>query len=48
MCTNNKGLMSLMLHTKLNQIGPVVPGKKIFKVFLPYMSMAAILIMSPA
>ena len=34
-----------MLHTKFIKVGPVVPGKKIFKVFLPYMGLAAILVM---
>ena len=32
-----------MLHTKLWEIGLPVPEKKIFKGFLPYMGMAAIL-----
>ena len=30
------------------EIGLLVPGKKIFKGFLPYMGMAAILVMRPA
>ena len=33
-----------MLLTKL-KVGSLVPGKKIFKVFIPYMGMAAILVM---
>ena len=31
----------------LVEIGPVVPEKKIFEGFLPYMGMAAILVMWP-
>ena len=35
-----------MLHTKFQvEIGPVVLEKKIFEGFLPYMGMAAILVM---
>ena len=34
-----------MLHTKFREIGRPVPEKKIFKGFLPYMGMAAILVM---
>ena len=34
-----------MLHTKFRGIGLPVPEKKIFKGFLPYMGMAAILVM---
>ena len=41
-CTNNKGLRSLILHTKF-KICQVVPGKMVFKGFLPNMDMAAIL-----
>ena len=38
-------LESSMLHANLVEIGPVVPEKKIFEGFLPYMGMAAILVM---
>ena len=34
-----------MLHTKFVEISLPVPEKKIFKGFLPYMGMAAILVM---
>ena len=34
-----------MLHAKFSVIGPLVPEKKIFEGFLPYMGMAAILVM---
>ena len=34
-----------MLHTKFPEIGLPVSEKKIFKGFLPYMGMAAILVM---
>ena len=34
-----------MLHTKFVEIGLPVPEKKISKGFLPYMGMAAILVM---
>ena len=34
-----------MLHTKFREIGLPVPEKKIFGGFLPYMGMAAILVM---
>ena len=34
-----------MLHTKFQEIGLPVPEKKIFGEFLPYMGMAAILVM---
>ena len=34
-----------MLHAKFVEIGPPVPEKKIFDGFLPYMGMAAILVM---
>ena len=34
-----------MLHTKFVKIGPLVLEKKIFEGFLPYMGMAAILVM---
>ena len=37
-----------MLHTKFRKIGPPVLEKKIFEGFLPYMSMAAFLVMGPA
>ena len=37
-----------MLHTKFMEISLLVPEKKIFKGFLPYMGMAAIWIMGPA
>ena len=43
--TNIKGLGLLCFIKFLTKIGPVVPGKRIFKVFLPYMGMAAILVM---
>ena len=36
-----------MLYTKFVEIGPPVPEKKIFEGFLPYMGVAAILIMWP-
>ena len=36
-----------MLHTKFRGIGLSVPKKKIFERFLPYMGMAAILVMWP-
>ena len=41
---NYDGLESLMLHTKFRGNRPAVP-EKIFKGFLPYMGMAAILVM---
>ena len=34
-----------MLHTKFRENGPPVLEKKIFEGFLPYMGMAAILVM---
>ena len=34
-----------MLHTKFPGICPLVPKKKIFEGFLPYMGVAAILVM---
>ena len=34
-----------MLHTKFHGNRPDVPEKKIFKGFVPYMGMAAILVM---
>ena len=34
-----------MLHTKFREISLAVPEKKIFKEFLPYMDMVAILVM---
>ena len=34
-----------MLHTKFRGNRPAVPEKKIFKRFLPYVGMAAILVM---
>ena len=34
-----------MLHTKFREISPPVLEKKIFEGFLPYMGMAAILVM---
>ena len=34
-----------ILHTKFVEIGPSVPEKKNFEGFLPYMGMAAILVM---
>ena len=34
-----------MLYTKFHEIGPPVLEKKIFEGFLPYMGMAAILVM---
>ena len=34
-----------MLHTKFHGSRPMVPEKKIFEGFLPYMGMAAILVM---
>ena len=34
-----------MLHTKFLKIGPTVLEKKIFEWFLPYMGVAAILVM---
>ena len=34
-----------MLHAKFLQIGPPVPEKKIFEGFIPYMGIAAILVM---
>ena len=34
-----------MLHTKFRGNLPPVPGKKIFERFLPYMGVAAILVM---
>ena len=37
-----------MLHTDLWEIGLPVPEKKIFKRFLPYVGMTAILVMGPA
>ena len=37
-----------MLHTKFHEIGPPVLEKKIFEGGLPYMGMAAILVMLPA
>ena len=37
-----------MLHTKFWKIGPPVLEKKIFEGFLPYMGMAAFLVMGPA
>ena len=37
--------MDPVLHTKV--IGPLVPEKKIFEGFLPYMGMAATLVMWP-
>ena len=41
------GPESPMLHTSFVEIGPAVPEKKIFEGFLPYMGMAAILVMWP-
>ena len=35
----------LITHNSSVKIGPLVPGKKIFKVFLPYMGISAILVM---
>ena len=37
-----------MLHTKFRRIGLPVPEKNNFKLFLPYMGMAAILVKCPA
>ena len=37
-----------MLHTKFRGNGPTAPERKIFKGFLPYVNMAAILVMGPA
>ena len=37
-----------MLHTKFRGNRPTVPERKIFKGFLPYVGMAAILVMGPA
>ena len=37
-----------MLHTKFRGNRPAVPEKKILKGFLPYMGMAAILVIRPA
>ena len=37
-----------MLHTKFVEIGHPVPEKQVFKGFLPYTGMAAILVMWPA
>ena len=34
-----------MLHTKFRRIGQLVPEKKNFEGFLPYMGVAAILVM---
>ena len=34
-----------MLHAKFLRNGPPVPEKKIFEGFIPYMGMAAILVM---
>ena len=34
-----------MLHSKIVKIGPPVLEKKVFEGFLPYMGMAAILVM---
>ena len=34
-----------MLHLSFVEIGPPVPGKKIFEGVLPYMGLAAILVM---
>ena len=36
-----------MLRTRPKVIGPLVPEKKIFEGFLPYMGVAAILVMWP-
>ena len=45
--TNYDGQESLLRHTKFVEISPPVPEKKIFEGFLPYMGMAAILVMWP-
>ena len=37
-----------MLKPSFVEIGPPIPEKRIFEGFLPYMGMAAILLMSPA
>ena len=42
---NYDGQESPMLHTKFRENRPSVLEKKIFKAFLPYMGMAAILVM---
>ena len=42
---NLVGLTSLMLHTKSQVICLLVPEKKIFKGFLPYMGVVTILVM---
>ena len=42
---NYDGLESPMLHTKFVQICPPVREKNIFEGFLPYMGVAAILVM---
>ena len=44
-CNSHDGLESPMLHTKFRGNRPVGFGDKIFKRFLPYMGMAAILVM---
>ena len=41
--TNYDGTKTPKLHTKFQ--GPMIPGKMVFEVFLPYMGMAAILVM---
>ena len=35
----------LHVHTNFVEMGPLVPEKKIFEGFLPYMGMVAILVM---
>ena len=45
MYINYDGQESPMLHTKFRENRPVVLEKKIFEGFLPYMGMAAILVM---
>ena len=44
-CENLVRSTSPMLHTKYQGLWPLVPEKKIFKGFIPYMGMAAILVM---
>ena len=44
-CTNYDGLESPMLHAKFLEIGPPILEKKIFEGLLPYMDVAAILVM---
>ena len=43
--SNYDGLRSSMLHTKIRGNRPPVLEKKIFEWFLPYMGVAAILVM---